>query len=236
MSQPQQATVRNRLLKALAADEFDRLAPHLEPMSLTLRQQLIAPGEPISHACFIEDGLSSMIADTQEGRIEIGLVGYEGFIGIPLALGTDRTPHIAIVQAEGSALCIAAPELSVALNASPALRSVLGRYVQSLIVQAGQTVYANADYNVEARLARWILMTHDRLRTDELPLTHDFMAMMLGVRRPGVTTSIHILEGAGMIKAKRGRMTVLDREKLMELAGDSYGPAEAEYERLFAEA
>lgn len=95
-------------------------------------------------------------------------------------------PHIAMVQAEGTALQIAARELEAALDASRALRGVLGRYVQSLIVQVGQSVYANADYNVEARLARWILMTDDRLSQDELPMTHEFMAMMLGVRRPGV--------------------------------------------------
>ncbi|UYW24761.1 Crp/Fnr family transcriptional regulator [Methylorubrum extorquens] len=235
MPQPQQSAIRNRLLKALTPDDFNRLAPHLKAVPLAMRQQLITPDQPISHACFVEEGLASMIVDTREGRVEIGLVGYEGFVGVPLVLGTDRTPHIAMVQAEGTALRIAAPELEAALDASRALRGVLGRYVQSLIVQVGQSVYANADYNVEARLARWILMTDDRISQDELPITHEFMAMMLGVRRPGVTTSMHILEGAGMIKAKRGRIIVLDREKLKELAGDTYGPAEAEYERLLAE-
>ncbi|UYW24760.1 Crp/Fnr family transcriptional regulator [Methylorubrum extorquens] len=236
MSRPHQSATRNRLLKALAAHEFDRLAPHLEAVSIGMRQQLITPDQPISHAYFIEDGLCSLIADSAEGRIEVGLVGCEGFVGAPLMLGADRTPHLAMIQAEGTALRIAALELEAALDASRALRGVLGRYVQSLIVQVGQTVYANADYNVEARLARWILMTHDRLRTDELPMTHESMAMMLGVRRPGVTSATHILEAAGMIKGKRGRVIVLDREKLMELAGDTYGPAEAEYERLLAEA
>ncbi len=162
------------------------------------------------------------------------MVGHEGFVGVPLLLGADRSPHVAMIQAEGTGLRIATPKLQEALQVSPALRAVLGRYVQSLIVQVGQTVYANADANLEARLARWILMTNDRLKREELTLTHDFLSLMLSVRRPGVTTAIHILEGAGMIRAKRGRITVLDREKLMELAGDTYGPAEAEYERLFA--
>ncbi len=163
------------------------------------------------------------------------MVGYEGFVGVPLLLGTDRTPHTTMVQAEGQTLRIKADEILAALSASAALRSALGRYVQSLIVQVGQTVYANAELNIEARLARWILMTHDRLTRQELPLTHDFLSMMLGVRRSGVTTSIHIMEGAGMIQAKRGRIIVLDRDKLVDLAGDTYGPAESEYERLIAE-
>ncbi len=236
MPQLQQACPRNRLLATLTAEDFSRLAPHLEMLPLTLRQVLVRADRPISHAVFIEDGLASLIADTSEGRVEVGLVGYEGMIGVPLVLGTDRTPHAGMVQAEGTALRIEAAALRDALAASPSLRGVLGRYVQSLIVQIGQTVYANADYTIEMRLARWILMTQDRLCRDELPLTHEFMAAMLGVHRPGVTTALHILEGAGLIQARRGRVTVLDREGLTESAGDSYGPAEAEYERLLGEA
>lgn len=236
MSQPKQSNVRNRLLAALSPDDFARLAPSFETVSLPLRETLIVPGERITHAHFVEDGLVSLIADTAEGRIEIGLVGREGLVGVPLVLGTDRTPHIALVQAGLVALRIAARPLTAALDASPALRGVLGRYVQGLIVQVGQTVYANTDLTIEARLARWILMTHERLDSDELPLTHEFLSMMLGVRRPGVTTATHVLEGAGMIRARRGRIIVLDREKLEDMAGDAYGPAEAELERLLAEA
>lgn len=235
MAQPQQSRLRNRLLGVLAPEDFERLAPALVPVPLTLRQILITAHEPISHAYFVEEGLISLVADTANtagGRVEIGIVGYEGMTGLPLVLGGDRSPHLALVQAEGRALAIRADALVPALDASPALRGVLGRYVQSLIVQVGQTVYANADLNIEARLARWIVMTQDRLGRDELPLTHEFLSLMLGVRRPGVTTATHVLEGGGLILAKRGRITVLDREKLLELAGDAYGLAEAEYERL----
>ncbi|SOR26802.1 protein of unknown function [Methylorubrum extorquens] len=171
MPQPQQSALRNRLLKALTPGDFTRLAPHLEAVPLAMRQQLITPDQPISHASFVEEGLVSMIVDTCEGRVEIGLAGYEGFVGVPLVLGTDRTPHIAMVQAEGTALRIAALELEAALDASRALRGVLGRYVQSLIVQVGQSVYANADYNVEARLARWI--PHDRRPAPHGRAAHD---------------------------------------------------------------
>ncbi|GJE56730.1 hypothetical protein EKPJFOCH_3238 [Methylobacterium thuringiense] len=235
----QQSQIRNRLLRLLATQDFERLAPALEPVSLSLRQILIAAHEPIAHAYFIEEGLISVVADTANtagGRIEIGIVGYEGMTGLPLVLGTDRSPHVSLVQAEGRALAVPAAALHAALDASPALRGVLGRYVQSLIVQVGQTVYANADLTIEARLARWIVMTQDRLGRDELPLTHEFLSLMLGVRRPGVTTATHMLEGGGMIQARRGRITVLDRDKLLEVAGDAYGLAEAEYERLLGEA
>jgi CRP-like cAMP-binding protein len=220
-----QSTLRNRLLTALEPDAFGRLAPALEPVPLARHAVLIAPQEPITQAYFVEDGIVSLVADTREGRIEIGLTGREGFVGVPLVLGAETTPHTAIVQAGGEALRIGAGALHEALDASADLRRVLGRYVQSLIVQVGQTVYANADLTVEARLARWILMTHDRLEQDELPLTHEVLSKMLGVRRPTVTMATHTLEGAGMIRARRGRITVVDRVKLEGLAGAIYGAA-----------
>lgn len=215
-------------------EDFARLAPALETVSVPLRELLILPLQPITHAHFIEEGIVSLVADTVEGRIEIGVIGYEGMCGAPLVLGADRTPHTALVQSDLVALRLPATILQAALDESAPLRSLLGRYVQSLIVQVGHTVYANTDLTIEARLARWILMTHDRLQKDELILTHEFLAMMLGVRRPGVTTATHVLEGSGMIRARRGRIIVIDRDKLEDLAGDAYGPAEAEYERLLA--
>ncbi|MCE4223962.1 Crp/Fnr family transcriptional regulator [Methylobacterium sp. C25] len=236
--QQNQTSFRNKLLRALEPDDFGLLAPAFEPVSLALGHRLTEANQPMSHAYFIEEGLISMLADTVRpgaSRVEIGIVGFEGMVGLPLVLGTDRSPHIALVQAEGRALAVPAPVLDEALGLSRTLRGVLGRYVQSLIVQVGQTVCANADFNIEARLARWIVMTQDRLGRDELPLTHEFLSLMLGVRRPGVTTATHMLEGAGMIRAQRGRITVLDRGKLLELAEGSYGIAEAEYERLLEE-
>ncbi|CAA2154759.1 hypothetical protein MBRA_00434 [Methylobacterium brachiatum] len=235
MDRPKQDGVRNRLLRLMPPEDFARLAPALESVSVPLRELLILPLQPITHAHFIEEGIVSLVADTVEGRIEIGVIGYEGMCGAPLVLGADRTPHTALVQSDLVALRLPAAVLQAALDESAPLRSLLGRYVQSLIVQVGHTVYANTDLTIEARLARWILMTHDRLQKDELILTHEFLAMMLGVRRPGVTTATHVLEGSGMIKARRGRIIVTDRDKLEDLAGDAYGPAEAEYERLLAQ-
>jgi CRP-like cAMP-binding protein len=234
--QLQQSQVRNRLLTALSADDFARLHPALERVPLRLHETLLEPHQPIEHAYFVEHGLCSYLADTQDGRIEIGLVGREGMVGTPLVLGTDRGPFTAFIQGEGEALRISAPDLCAALDASSALRGLLGRYVQSFIAQIGGTTYANAVLTIEGRLARWLLMYQDRLEQDDLPITHEFLSLMLGVRRPGVTTATHVLEGAGMIQGRRGRITVLDREKLEDMAGDAYGAAEAEYERLITRA
>ncbi|GEP10121.1 Crp/Fnr family transcriptional regulator [Methylobacterium gnaphalii] len=238
-AQPERSDSQNRLLSILDPADFALLAPALERVPLSLNEILIAAHTPIQHAYFIEEGMISLVADIRgadNGRIEIGIVGYEGFVGLPLALGADQSPHIALVQAEGHALRIAAADLQTALHRSPALRGVLGRYVQSLIVQVGQTVYANADLNIEARLARWILMTQDRLCRADLPLTHKFLSLMLGVRRPSVTMATQMLEGEGLIRARRGCITVLDRDRLLAFVGAAYGLPEAEYERLLARA
>jgi CRP-like cAMP-binding protein len=236
VSQFVQSEVRNRLLATLLADDFARLSPALERVPLRLHETVLDPHQPIEHAYFVESGLCSYLADTHDGRIEIGLVGREGMVGTPLVLGTDRGPFTALVQGGGEALRIPAADLREALDASSALRDLLGRYVQSFIVQVGGTAYANSELTIEARLARWILMYQDRMHQNDLPITHEFLSLMLGVRRPGVTAATHMLEGSGMIQARRGHITVLDREKLKSMAGDTYGAAEAEYERLIAEA
>jgi CRP-like cAMP-binding protein len=163
-----------------------------------------------------------------------GIIGREGLVGVPIVLGVDRSPHGFLVQAEGKALRIATADLR-AINAErPAIHAVLMRYVHALMVQTASTAFSNASFTIEARLARWILMTRDRLDSEELPLTHEFLSMMLGVRRPGVTVAVQILEGNGLIRATRGRITVLDRKKLEELADSAYGLAEAEYASAMA--
>jgi len=236
MAHPQQASVRNRLLSALTPEDFDFLQPHLEAVPLNLRQWVIAAGAPIQHVTFPEHGIVSILADTAEGRIEIGIIGPEGMAGLPVVLEIECSPHGYMVQAEGEALRIPAQNLRTAMRHSPSLHAGFLRYAHALMVQTAQTAYANAGFTMEARLARWILMTDDRLERDELPLTHDFLSMMLGVRRPGVTLAIQALEGSGLIRAKRGGITVLDRAGLEAVANDAYGLAEAEYARVMAQA
>src|SRR3954451_24773337 len=208
MAHPQQASVRNRLLAALTPDAFWLLQPHLEPVPLELRHWLIETGEPIQHVTFPEHGIISILADTSQGRIEVGLIGPEGMAGLPGVLGIERSPHGYMVQAAGEALPIPAPDLRAALRHSPSLQAGLLRYAHALMVQTAETAYANAGFTIEAQLARWILMTDDRLEGEDLPLTHEFLSMMLGVRRPGVTLAVQSLEGNRMIRAARGRITV----------------------------
>ncbi len=231
----QDSTVRNRLLTVLAPDDFALLETKLERVQLVLQSVLIEAHQPIPHVFFPESGIVSTVANTDEGSIEVGLVGREGFVGIPIILGTNQTPHTSIVQGAGEALRISTEDLRAAFQERPAIFRPFGLYTQSMIIQMAQTAYANATFNIEARLARWTLMTQDRTDGNDLTLTHDFLATMLGVRRPGVTTATHALEGMGSIRTKRGHITVRDREKLLELAGDAYQVAEDEYERLMAE-
>ena len=226
-----QGEVRNRLLAAIAPDEFERLEPRLTRRSFGLREPILPADEPIDIAYFPERGLASYVSPN-DVETEVGIVGREGFVGASIVLHVDRMPLKVVSQLAGSGFTIPADALRDAMADSPGLRGLLARYVHVFMMQAASTAYANAHFTVEQRLARWLLMTHDRLDGDEMELTHDFLAVMLCVRRPGVTVATHVLEGNHAIRARRGRITILDREKLTELAGDSYGLAEAEYERV----
>ncbi len=181
----------------LAPDDLDHLAPMLERVPLPLKAVVIAARQPIPHVLFPESGIVSTVANTGEGRIEVGITGREGFVGVPVVLGVDSTPHTSLVQGEGEALRIRVADLRASLAARPALFRPLGLYAHALMVQLAQTAYANVTFTIEARLARWVLMTQDRTDGVELMLTHEFLSVMLGVRRPGVTVATHALEGLG---------------------------------------
>ncbi len=178
----------------------------------------------------------SIVAVTPgDGRTEVGIFGSEGMSGLPVVLGTDASPHEVFVQVDGTtAQRIRSDDLRRAMRESPSLQNLLLRYVQAFLVQSSYTTASNAHHLIEARLARWLLMCHDRIEGDEIRLTHEFMSMMIAAQRTGVTLTLHILEGAGMIRSKRSRVQILDREKLIDLAGDAYGQPEAEYRRLIA--
>ncbi|TGD94993.1 Crp/Fnr family transcriptional regulator [Methylobacterium nonmethylotrophicum] len=233
MPQPQQANVRNRLLRAMAPEDFARLQPHLETMAVQMREPMIAPDRPVEELFFVESGIVSITTGHDESRIEVGMVGREGLVGAaPVLLHADRTPHLHFVQVSGEVLSIGREPFCDAVEASAALRRLLLRYVHTVMIQAAQTAHAHAALGLEGRLARWLLMCHDRVDGDELTLTHEFLSMMLGVQRAGVTLTLQNLEGAGRIRAKRRRIEVLDREKLRALTNGSYGVPEAEYARL----
>jgi len=235
MPAPPQSEIRNRVLVTLSPDDYALLQPRLEPVPLPLRTYLVEPNKAIEYVYFMEQGIASMVALTPlQRRIEVGLIGREGLSGTPILLGTDRTPHECFIQMSGEALRISAADLWGVVEIRPRLHMHMLRFVQAFTVQISQTALSNGSYTLEERLARWLLMCHDRVDGDVLPTTHEFLSIMLGVRRPGVTEALHILEGARVIRAERGLVTVLDRAKLEQVAGESYGVAEAEYARLIS--
>ena len=233
MAQLHQSIVRNRLLATLSSDDFALIQPHLRAITMELRDNLFKAEQPISDVIFPEQGIASIVADTEEGRFEVGMVGSEGLAGSSIVLGVDRSPHTCLVQAPGDAFAVGAAELQAAMDQSASLRTMLLRFVHIFLVQVSQTAYANAGYSIEERLARWLLMTHDRLESDVMPLTHEFLSIMLGTRRPGLTLAVQMLEGTEAIRATRGRITIRNRQRLEEIAGHSYGFAEREYSNVF---
>jgi len=234
MSQPDRYPTANTLLNALSADDLALIHPHLSRVTLSRRQVLVIPDEPVEHVYFLEGGIGSIVSDmARSGRTETGIFGREGVSATCLLLGTDRTPHESFIQGDGStALRIDADRYLDLIQQSATLRTMLLRYVQTVLIQAAQSTATNASHRVESRLARWLLMCHDRVDGDEIALTHEFMSLMISADRSGVTVTLHIMEGAGMIRSTRGLVTIRDRDKLEELAGDSYGVPEAEYRRL----
>jgi CRP-like cAMP-binding protein len=226
------ASIGNKLLALLPGEEQALLQQSLQPIALSQGEVLHEGMQPIGYVYFLESGLSSEIALNGDERIEVGCIGREGFSGVPVVLGVDRTPHRSFMETDGSALRLPAGELQKMMDANPMLRALLLRYVQVFMIQIAATALADGRYALHRRLARWLLMAHDRLERDELSLTHEFLSLMLGVRRSGVTDAIHVLEGDGTIRATRGLITVRDRPALERVAGECYGMPEAEYRRL----
>ncbi|WP_087005642.1 Crp/Fnr family transcriptional regulator [Rhizobium sullae] len=233
MSPFNQSTVRNRLLRVLSLESFEALRPAMEAVDLPIRYVLTEANEPSSYVYFIEDGLASIVATSvDDEKVEVGHVGREGLGGYHVLLMADSTPHRTFMQVAGSGIAVPVDLLLQVVDRDKPTRDLLLRYVHSAEVQLAHSALANGRYNIQERLARWLLMSHDRLGRADLPLTHEFLALMLGVRRSGVTNELHILEGIHAIIATRGNVRVLSREKLEEIAGGCYGLPEAEYERL----
>jgi CRP-like cAMP-binding protein len=174
-----------------------------------------------------------MVATSSDGEtVEVGHIGREGMTGEHVVMGADKTPNRTFMQVAGTGYLMPASALVEILNSDLPTRLLFLRYVHCWALQLSHTALSNGRYNVHERLARWLLMVHDRIDGDDFPLTHEFLGIMLGVRRSGVTDQIHLLEGAHAIKATRGNIKVIDREKLREIASGCYGVPEQEYERL----
>ena len=223
----------NRLLSSLSARDFALLDPHLESVTLDLRKYLERPNRQITAAYFPESGFASVVAIQSAGkRVEVGLIGREGMTGLPILLGDHRSPNATYMQASGKGMCIPATAFRNAIQTSGSLRNSLLKFVLAFSVQTTQTAICNAQARLDVRLARWLLMAHDRVGGDTLPLTHEFLSLMLGVRRPGVTEALHALRSKALISYARGQIAIEDRKGLERAAGEAYGAPEAEYRRL----
>jgi CRP-like cAMP-binding protein len=224
---------RNKLLAALSADDFALLEPQLERVSLDRRFVLETPHKQIEGVYFMETGVASVVAMNGRGeRIEVGLIGCEGMSGTTIVMGDHRSPNSTYMQIGGEALCIAAAALRKTLQKSESLRAMLLHFAQIFMTQAAQTAVANGRAKLDERLARWLLMAHDRLAADDVPLTHEFLSVMLGVRRASVTVALDGFKKSGLIEVRRGGITILDRKAIEKVAGSFYGVPEAEFRRL----
>jgi CRP-like cAMP-binding protein len=222
----------NRLLSALAPADRALLQPHLRSVVLKLKTVLEHPNRRIRRVYFMDEGIASVVAVAGKEQIEVGLIGREGMTGATVVLGNHSAPHSTYMQVAGCGQCIRAGQLRKAMQSSGSLHHSLLRFVQVFMTQTAHTAIANGRANLVERLARWLLMAHDRVGRATLPLTHEFLALMLGVRRAGVTETLHTLEGEKLIRASRGQIAVIDRRRLEKRAGASYGVPEAEYRRL----
>jgi CRP-like cAMP-binding protein len=228
--------LRNTLLRNLDADDFGLIAPHLNPIDFPLRQPLARANVPVQNVFFLETGIASVVtASSSENPIEIGLIGREGLVNLSVVLETDQSPNDCYVQAAGHGHRVAVPAVRDLMIRSAAFRRRLLNAAHVFMCQNASTVLANGRGTVERRLARWLLMAHDRLDGDTLVLTHEFLGLMLGTRRAGVTVALQALDRQGLVERQRGRVTIRDRRALMEIAGGYYGVAEAEHARLFGD-
>lgn len=223
----------NRLLAALPLEEYQRLLIQLEYIELELGKVLYQPGEAIDYVYFPHDSLISLVMVLQDGSTaEVGLVSGSGMAGISVILGSAISFNQAIVQVAGSAMRMRTEHLNAALKQGGKLQGLLLRYVQALLSQVSQTAACNRLHTIEARLARWLLLVQDAIHSDELQLTQEFIAQMLGVRRAGVTVTASALQQAGLIHYSRGKITVLHRKGLEAVACECYQRIEDEYDRL----
>ena len=223
----------NRLLAALPPDDLAQLWPRLHRVELPFDHTVFPADGEVEAVLFPESGMLSLLATLEGGeQVEVGIAGREGLVGLPLVFGDDRSLVEARVQLQGTALRLGAAAFREEMDRSPALRTLLLRYAQAFHAQVTLTAACNARHAIEQRLARWLLIAHDRSDSDDFPMTHEFMAMMLAVRRPGVTIAANTLQKAGLIRYARGRMAVTDRPGLEAASCECYHTARREFARL----
>lgn len=227
------STVQNQLLKALPPAFLAQFLPKLHLVALPVRKNLFQAEGPIEAVYFIESGWVSMVAQLEDGaQAEVGLIGREGLVGAPLVVGVETAFAETYVQAEGFGLHMEASAFERELEQTPALRRLLLRYNEALHAQTMQTAACNGRHDLEQRLGRWLLMAHDRSEGDILPLTQEFLAMMLCVYRPSITVVAGILQRAGIIRYTKGSITILDREAIEATACNCYDTVQKRFKQL----
>jgi CRP-like cAMP-binding protein len=219
---PSRSKTSNRILSRLSRADFGLLEPHLEGVDLPVRKHLETPKKRIDQVYFMEAGFASVVANgTSKPSIEVGIIGREGMTGLAIVLGNDRASHATYIQAAGKGLRISAANLRRAIERSTTLHRPMLRYVHAFLLQTATTALANGRSTIEERLARWLLMADDRIG-NEIPLTHEFLGLMLGTHRPGVTIAVQTLEKKGFIATRRGGITLLDRKALEKRSNGTY--------------
>lgn len=224
----------NRILAALPSAEYELVVPHLEKVSLKRGQILQMPDQRIDFLYFPTTCMISLLAALEGGEtVETGVVGAEGLVGISVVLGVETSTSEALVQADGEAFRMKARALGPLIRNGGVLHDSLLRYIHTIFAQISQTAACNRAHSLSERLARWLLLTHDRLGRDEFEFTHEFLARMLGTRRAGVSVAASTLREAGAIGYTRGRVTILDRKGLENAACECYRIVKSEFDRLF---
>ncbi len=224
---------QNHILAALPREQHERLAPHLEPIELNHGQMLYEIDGAIDYVYFPVNAMVSLVSQLSDGSsVEVGVVGFEGIAGLPLVLGANRSPHEMMAQIPGAAIRLKSEVMKAEFKRGGALQDMVMRYTLGQLIQTSQVAACNRLHSIEERLARWLLMSHDRCLCDDLPLTHEFLSMMLGVRRAGVTTAAIALQTEGFINYQRGHIQMKDRPGLEDFACECYGIVKAEFDRL----
>ena len=223
----------NYLLALLSDEDLERIVPELSPVEFELGHVIYESGEQMTHAYFPTTAIVSLLYIMESGSTaEIGVIGNDGIVGLSLLLGGETTTNRAVVQSAGAALKIDAKDLKAAFKQGGRFQEFMLRYTQALMTQISQTAVCNRLHPIEQQLCRWLLLSHDRLHTDKLVMTHDLISNMLGVRREGITLAAQKLAARGLISNRRGTMTVIDREGLEHAACECYAVVRAEYGRL----
>ncbi len=223
----------NRLLSLLSPRDYARLRPHLYRIPLEYRQSLYRAHKPLEWVYFIETGVGSLVNTMANGQAsEVGTIGNEGLVGLPILFGDDRAPTSVYIQVPGIGLHMKATLFKKELARSASMRAVMLHYAHAFFNQVAQSAACNQFHSIEQRCCRWMLMTHDRMQSNQFLLTQEFLAMMLGVQRTGVTAAAGALQRAGLIRYSRGNVTIVDRPGLIRRSCECYGVSKKEFDRL----